>query len=112
VRAGRKRWHSHAGRRCYNDDLRACQLGLIKLGEAPDSPAAAEATAWLHAESARALAAMRHSKAAEQSLKTAREWQPSTTYDDADMEHGAASAYLLLGQLDTAERYVANSVRK
>jgi hypothetical protein len=28
------------------------------------------------------------------------------------MEHGAVSAYLLLGRLDTAERYVANSVRK
>jgi hypothetical protein len=28
------------------------------------------------------------------------------------MEHGAASVYLLLGRLDTAERFAANSVRK
>ncbi|MGH3674008.1 MAG: hypothetical protein ACRDSH_25790, partial [Pseudonocardiaceae bacterium] len=69
-------------------------------------------TAWLHAESARAFAAMGHSKEAERSLKTAREWQPTTSYEDADMEHGAASVYLLLGRLDTAQRFAANSVRK
>jgi hypothetical protein len=96
----------------YNDDLKACQLGLIKLGEAPAAPGKAEATAWLHAESARALAAMGHSKAAERSLKTAREWQPATIYDDADMEHGASSVYFLLGRLDTAERFAASSVHK
>lgn len=108
-------WHAGIHMRdagAYNDDLKACQLGLIKLGEAPDSLAAAETTAWLHAESARALAAMGHSKAAEQSLKTAREWQPATIYDAADMEHGAASVYLLLGRLDTDQRFAVNSVRK
>jgi hypothetical protein len=33
-------WHAGIHMRdagAYNDDLRACQLGLIKLGEAPDS---------------------------------------------------------------------------
>lgn len=108
-------WHAGIHMRdagAYNDDLKACQLGLIKLGEAPNSPEAAEATAWLHAESARALAAMGHSKAAERSLRTAREWQPSNIYDDADMEHGAASVYLLLGRLDIAERFATSSVRK
>jgi transcriptional regulator with XRE-family HTH domain len=108
-------WHAGIHMRdagAYNDGLKACQLGLIKLGEAPHSPGAAEAAAWLHAESARALAAMGHSKAAERSLKTAREWQPANTYDDADMEHGASSVYLLLGHLDTAERFAASSVRK
>jgi tetratricopeptide (TPR) repeat protein len=108
-------WHAGIHMRdagAYNDDLKACQLGLIKLGEAPESPQAAEATAWLHAESARAFAAMGHSKEAERSLKTAREWQPTTIYDDADMEHGAASVYLLLGRLDTAQRFAVSSVRK
>jgi hypothetical protein len=67
-------WHAGIHMRdagAYNDDLKACQLGLIKLGEARESPQAAEATAWLHAESARAFAAMGHSKEAERSLKTA-----------------------------------------
>ncbi|MDQ4092776.1 MAG: helix-turn-helix domain-containing protein, partial [Actinomycetota bacterium] len=108
-------WHAGIHMRdagAYNDDLKACQLGLIKLGEAPESPQAAEATAWLHAESARAFAAMGHSSEAERSLKTSREWQPTTIYDDADMEHGAASVYLLLGRLDTAQRFAVNSVRK
>src|ERR687893_2085844 len=78
-------WHAGIHMRdagAYNDDLKACQLGLIKLGEAPESPQAAEATAWLHAESARAFAAMGHSKEAERSLKTAQEWQPTNIYDD------------------------------
>lgn len=108
-------WHAGIHMRdagAYNDDLKACQLGLIKLAEAPNSPGAAETAAWLHAESARSLAAMGHNKAAERSLKTAREWQPTTTYDDADMEHGAASVYLQLGRLDTAEKYAASSVKK
>ncbi|MGH3972920.1 MAG: helix-turn-helix domain-containing protein [Pseudonocardiaceae bacterium] len=108
-------WHAGIHMRdagAYNDDLKACQLGLIKLGEALESPQAAEVTAWLHAESARAFAAMGHSKEAERSLKTAREWQPTTIYDDADMEHGAASVYLLLGRLDTAQRFAVSSVRK
>jgi transcriptional regulator with XRE-family HTH domain len=108
-------WHAGIHMRdqdAYNDDLKACQLGLIKLSEAPDSPRAGEAAAWLHAESARALAAMGHSKEADRSLKIAREWQPATIYDDADMEHGAASVYLLLGSLDTAEKFAASAVRK
>jgi transcriptional regulator with XRE-family HTH domain len=108
-------WHAGIHMRdqgAYNDDLKACQLGLIKLGEASDSPRAGEAAAWFHAESARALAAMGHSKEADRSLKTAREWQPATIYDDADMEHGAASVYLLLGSLDAAEKFAASSVRK
>jgi transcriptional regulator with XRE-family HTH domain len=108
-------WHAGMHMRdagAYNDGLTACQLGLIKLGEAPDSPGTAEAIAWLHAESARVQAAMGRRAAAERSLKTAREWQPATTYDDADMEHGTASVYLLLGRLDTAEAFAASSVRK
>ncbi|MGH4007510.1 MAG: helix-turn-helix domain-containing protein [Pseudonocardiaceae bacterium] len=108
-------WHAGIQMRdagAYNDGLKACQLGLIKLGEAPDSPGAAEAIAWLNAESARVQAAMGDSAAAERSLKIAREWQPATTYDDADMDHGAASVYLLLGRLDTAEAFAASSVRK
>jgi transcriptional regulator with XRE-family HTH domain len=96
----------------YNDGLKACQLGLIKLGEAPDSPGAAEAAAWLNVESARVLAAMGHSDAAERSLKTAREWRPATAYDVADMECVTSYVYLRLGRLDTAERFAASSVRK
>jgi hypothetical protein len=41
---------------------------------------------------------MRHSKAAERSLNTAREWQPSTTYDAADMEHGSVAGAAALGR--------------
>jgi hypothetical protein len=96
----------------YNDGLKACQLGLIRLGEAPDSPGAAEAAAWLNVESARVLAAMGHDDAAERSLKTAREWRPATAYDVADMDCVTSYVYLWLGRLDIAERFAASSVSK
>ena len=96
----------------YNDGLKACQLGLIKLGETPHSPGTAEAMAWLHVESARVQAAMGYRDPAQRSLKTAHEWQPTTTYDIADMECVTSYVYLWLGQLDTAERFAASSVRK
>jgi transcriptional regulator with XRE-family HTH domain len=107
-------WHAGIHMRdagAYNDGLKACQLGLIKLGEAPDAPGAAEAAAWLNVESARVSAAMGHSDAAERSLKSAREWQPATAYDVADMECVTSYVYLWLGRLDTAERFAATSVR-
>jgi hypothetical protein len=107
-------WHAGIHMRdagAYNDGLKACQLGLIKLGEAPDAPGAAEAAAWLNMESARASAAMGHTDAAERSLKVAREWQPATVYDRADMECVTSYVYLWLGRLDTAERFASNSVR-
>ncbi|MGH3766836.1 MAG: helix-turn-helix domain-containing protein [Pseudonocardiaceae bacterium] len=107
-------WHAGIQMRdagAYNDGLKACQLGLIKLGEAPDAPGAAEAAAWLNMESARVSAAMGHSEAAERSVKAAREWQPTTAYDVADMECVTSYVYLWLGQLDIAERFAANSVR-
>lgn len=108
-------WHAGIQMRdagAYNDGLKACQLGLIKLGEAPDSPGAAEAMAWLSVESARGLAAMGYRDAAQRSLKTAHEWQPTTAYDIADMECVTSYVYLHLGQLDNAERFAASSVRK
>lgn len=96
----------------YNDGLKACQLGLIKLGEAPDSPEAAEATAWLNIECARALAAMGHRDTADRALKIAQEWQPATPYDVADMKCVTSYVYLHLGRLDTAEGLAASSIRK
>jgi transcriptional regulator with XRE-family HTH domain len=108
-------WHAGIHMRdagAYNDGLKACQLGLIKLSEAPDSPGAAEAAAWLHVESARVQAAMGHNDAAERSLKTAHEWRPATAYDVADMECVTSYVYLWLGRLDTAESFAASSVRK
>jgi transcriptional regulator with XRE-family HTH domain len=96
----------------YNDGLKACQLGLIKLGEAPDSPEAAEATAWLNIECARVLAAMGHRDTADRALKIAQEWQPATPYDVADMECVTSYVYMHLGQLDTAEGLAASSIRK
>jgi tetratricopeptide (TPR) repeat protein len=107
-------WHAGIQMRdagAYNDGLKACQLGLIKLGEAPGAPGAAEAAAWLHVESARVSAAMGHRDAAERSLKAAREWQPATAYDLADMECVTSYVYFWLGRLDTAERFASNSVR-
>lgn len=108
-------WHAGIQMRdqgAYNDGLKACQLGLIKLGEAPDSPGAAEATAWLHAESARVQAAMGHNQAVDQSIKTAREWRPTTAYDLADMDCVTSYVYLWLGRWDTAESFAANSVHQ
>lgn len=96
----------------YNDGLKACQLGLIKLSETPDSPQAAEATAWINIESARVLAAMGHRDAADHSLKKAQEWQPATAYDAADMECVTSYVYLCLGRMDTAEQLAASSARK
>jgi hypothetical protein len=95
----------------HNDGLKACQLGLIKLGETPDAPGTAEMAAWLHMESARVSAAMGHNDAAERSLRAAREWQPTTAYELAGMECVTSYVYLWLGHLDTAERFAANSVR-
>lgn len=108
-------WHAGIQMRdagAYNDGLKACQLGLIKLGQAPDSPGAAESAAWLNVESARVLAAMGHNEAAERALKTAREWQPATAYDVADMECVTSYVYLWLGRLDTAEMFATGAVRK
>ncbi|MDQ2882678.1 MAG: helix-turn-helix domain-containing protein [Actinomycetota bacterium] len=108
-------WHAGIHMRdagAYNDGLKACQLGLIKLGESPDSPGAAETAAWLNTESARVLAVMGQKQAAERSLKMAREWQPATAYDVADMECITSYVYLCLGQLDTAEKFAASSVHK
>jgi len=108
-------WHAGIHMRdagAHNDGLKACQLGLVRLSEAPDSPAATEMAAWLNVESALMLANMEHREAAERSLKTAREWQPATAYDDADMECAAAYVYLHLGRLDTAESFAANAMRK
>lgn len=107
-------WHAGIQMRdagAYNDGLKACQLGLIKLGEAPDAPGAAEMAAWLHVESARVLAAMEYSDAAERSLQAARKWQPITPYDLADMECVTSYVYLWLGRLNIAEGFAANSVR-
>lgn len=95
----------------YDDDLKACQLGLIKLAEAPDAPGAAEMAAWLNTECARAAAAIGHGDAAERSLQAAREWQPTTAYDIADMECVTSYVHVFLGRLDTAQRFAAHSVR-
>ena len=107
-------WHAGIHMRdagAYNDGLKACQLGLIKLGEAPNASGAAEMAAWLNMESARVSAAMGHNDAAERSLQAAREWQPTSAYDIADMECVTSYVYLWLGRLDAAERLAANSVR-
>ena len=107
-------WHAGIQMRdagAYDDDLKACQLGLIKLAEAPDAPGAAEMAAWLNTECARAAAAIGHGDAAERSLQAAREWQPTTAYDIADMECVTSYVHLFLGRLDTAQRFAAHSVR-
>jgi transcriptional regulator with XRE-family HTH domain len=107
-------WHAGIQMRdagAYDDDLKACQLGLIKLAEAPDAPGAAEMAAWLNTECARAAAAIGHGDAAERSLQAAREWQPTTAYDIADKECVTSYVHLFLGRLDTAQRFAAHSVR-
>lgn len=96
----------------YNDDLKACQLGLFKLGESPDTPETAEAVAWLTAESAVAYAAMGYRDQAEKAITTAREYRMSNTFDDADMDYAVANVYRRLGHLDTAESFAAASLRK
>lgn len=96
----------------YNDNLKACQLGLIKLGESPDTPETAEAVAWLTAESAVAYAAMGYRVEAEKAISTAREHRLSNTFDEADMDYAVAEAYSRLGRLDIAESFAASSLRK
>ena len=64
-------WHAGIHMRdagAYNDGLKACQLGLVQLSEAPDLPAAADMAAWLNVESALMLANMDHNEAAGRSL--------------------------------------------
>jgi transcriptional regulator with XRE-family HTH domain len=96
----------------YNDNLKACQLGLIKIGGSPDTPEIAEAVAWLTAESGVAYAAMGHRFEAEKALRIAREHRLSNTFDEADMDYAAAEAYHRLGRLDIAEGFAASSFQK
>jgi transcriptional regulator with XRE-family HTH domain len=96
----------------YNDNLKACQLGLIKLGTSPDTPETAEAVAWLTAESGVAYAAMGYPVEAEKALRTARQHRLSNTFDEADMDYAAAEAYHRLGRLDVAEGFAASSFQK
>ncbi len=96
----------------YNDDLKACQLGLIKLGDSPDTPERAEAVAWLKAESAVAYAAMGYRIEAEKLISMAREHRLSNTFDEADMDYAVANVYRRLGRLDIAEHFASSSLRK
>jgi tetratricopeptide (TPR) repeat protein len=96
----------------YNDDLKACQLGLMKLGDFPDSPGTVEAAAWLNAESAVALAAMGHRDKADRAIKTAREQPMSNVFDDADMDYRTSCVYRHLGQVDAAQAVLVSSLRK
>lgn len=96
----------------YDDDLQACQLGLIKLGVVPhDDARGQEQRAWLHCESAIALAAMGHREEAQRAITTAREWSPETTFDLADLDLGTAQVHLFLNRLTTAESIAAASTR-
>lgn len=96
----------------YNDDLKACQLGLFKLGELPETPEKAGAAAWLTAESAVAYASMGYPDQAEKAITTAREYHMSNTFDEADMDYTVANVYRRLGRLDVAEPFAASSLRK
>ncbi len=96
----------------YNDNLKACQLGLIKLGESPDTPETAEAVAWLTAESAVAYAAMGYRDEAEKAISMARECHMPNIFDEADMDYAVADAYRRLGRLDIAEAFAVSSLRK
>lgn len=96
----------------YNDDLKACQLGLIKLADFPDSPEIYEMTSWLHAESALAYAAMGKRKEADREIKIAREYQMTNPFDDADMDYRTSCVYRKLGRVGPAEAIAASSVRK
>jgi transcriptional regulator with XRE-family HTH domain len=96
----------------YNDDLKACQLGLIKLGVVSrDDARGQEQRAWLHGESAIALAAMGHREEAQRAIATAREWAPATTFDTADLDLMTAEMHLFLNRFDTAESMAAASTR-
>ncbi|MGH3853332.1 MAG: helix-turn-helix domain-containing protein [Pseudonocardiaceae bacterium] len=97
----------------YEDGLKFYQLGLFKLGTTRDDDARGrEALAWLHGESAIAWAAMGDRDAAVRAISTAREWQPTTAFDDADMEYATSLVYRRLGQWDRAEAFAASAVRK
>ncbi len=96
----------------YNDDLKACQLGLIKLAEFPCSAHTDTAMAWLHIESALALAAMGNREAAHRALNTAHEQPMPTVFDSADMDYRTSCVYRHLGQIDAAEAATVTSLRK
>jgi transcriptional regulator with XRE-family HTH domain len=96
----------------YDDDLKACQLGLIKLGVvARDDARGQEQLSWLHGESAIALAAMGYREEALRAIATAREWTPSAPFDIADLDLMTAEVHLYLDRLDTAESMAAVSTR-
>ncbi|MGH3829069.1 MAG: hypothetical protein ACRDRS_01245 [Pseudonocardiaceae bacterium] len=97
----------------YEDGLKFYQLGLFKLSTTrDDDPRGREALAWLHGESAIAWAALGDRDAAVRAISTAREWQPTTAFDDADMEYATSLVYRRLGQWDRAEAFAASAVRK
>ncbi|MGH3771505.1 MAG: hypothetical protein ACRDRW_08940, partial [Pseudonocardiaceae bacterium] len=102
---------SEAG--AYQDGLEFYQFGLFKLGLIRDDDARGqEALAWLHGDSAIAWAAMGDRDAAVRAISKAREWQPTTAFDDAIMDFLTSSVYRRLGQWDRAEAFAASSVRK
>lgn len=95
-----------------NDALKLFQLAQSRIAYGGDHPRAQTLAAWLHIDSARALAMLGERELARSSLAAGRDqWSPADRFDQADMDHVVAQAHLDLGLLDSAEHLAASSVR-
>jgi transcriptional regulator with XRE-family HTH domain len=96
-----------------NDALKLYQLALVKAWDLPrDDPQTAVLTSWLHAQSARAFAAMGIEDKAWSSLAEARDgWYPPGDLARADFDSQTAQVHLDFGRLDIAEPFAAAAVQ-
>jgi tetratricopeptide (TPR) repeat protein len=87
-----------------NDAVKFYQLAGLRLGTKGDPGL----IAWGHGLSALALANMGHEQATDQLRKARGNWQPSSALERADMDYQTALVQVELGDLDSAERFVAS----
>lgn len=96
-----------------NDALKLYQLARVRLMDEPaGSLRVAAQQAWLHVQSASALALMDRPDDVPRELAQAGDCDALLdTFDQADMNHLRAVIHLDLGRLDVAEQYATGALR-
>lgn len=84
--------------------MKQYEMASLVLGPKGDP----ELHSWLHALSAKVLARMEHSNAADELAKAQDDWRPANALESADMVYQTALVHMDLGNLDTAEQLAAS----
>lgn len=101
-----------AEQREYNDGLKFLQLGQMRLDQEPKTERLQTLKAWLGADSACMLAHMDQRTQSRDALKAALDiWQAPDEDDQAEMDWLHGLIEMELGSLDSAQRFVATSLR-